>query len=180
MITINLIPEKIKQDIEFKKLLTFVNKAILTLSVLLFLYLIVFLSSQYILSRHLKDTKNSFVLTNRKENSSTNDIKNINKKIQFIYTMQNDNILWSKMIYDISLAVNKGISVRSFSLDKDKKMFNIQGKAKSREDLLQLKSNLENISYLSDIVLPLQSLFKKEDISFNINDNIKSYEFKIK
>lgn len=180
MINLNLIPEKLKKEIEFKKLLSFINKAIVILIVILLLYLLAFLAGKYILSKHYQETKDSFVLTNQGEDTVTNNLDTINKEINFIHTIQADRVVWSKLIYDIGLTNNSGINIESLSLNKEKKNINIRGEAKTREELLKFKTALENIPYLSEIVLPLQSLFKKNDISFDINASIKSYDFGIR
>jgi len=180
MISINLIPEKLKKEIEFKKLFSFINHVIVILFILLFIYLSIFLLAKYILNKHYQETVNKFKLTSQDTTTHTNNMVEINKKIDFIYTLQENQVVWSKLIYDIGLTDNDGISIDVLSLNKDKKGLNIRGKAKSREKLLEFKAALEDISYLSDIIFPLQSLFKKEDISFDINANISSYDFRTK
>ncbi len=180
MISLNLIPEKLKKEIEFKKLLSFINKAILILIILLLLYLFVFLAGNYILNKHYQNTKASFALTNQGATTKTNNLDTINKKINFIHTVQANRIIWSKLIYDISLTDNGGINIESLSFSKEKKILNIRGEARTREELLKFKTALEEIPYLEEIVFPLQNLFKKSDISFDINANLKSYDFGIK
>ncbi len=140
----------------------------------------VFFAGNYILNKHYQKTKDSFALTNQGANAKTSDLDTINKKINFIHTIQADRVIWSKLIYDISLTDNSGINIKSLSFSKEKKNLNIRGEAKTREELLKFKSALEKISYLSEIIFPLQSLFKKDDISFDINANIESYDFGIK
>jgi capsular polysaccharide biosynthesis protein len=168
MADLNLIPEKLKRDIEFKKLLGFINKAIIILIIVLFIYLFGFLFGKYILSKHYQETKESFALTNQGSDANSNDMDNINKKINFINTIQANRVIWSKLIYDISLTKNDGLNIESLSISKDKKMLNIRGEAETREKLLEFKTKLEKIPYLSEIIFPLQSLFKKNDISFDI------------
>ncbi len=177
MININLIPEKLKKEIEFKKLFNFINHAIIILLIIISVYLSSFLIGKYILNEHYQETMQKYNLTNQGTEVHTSNIEEINKKIDFIYNLQTNKVVWSKLIYDISLTNNANISIDSVSLNKDKKILNIRGQAKSREGLLEFKSALEKITYLSDIVFPLQSLFKKEDISFDINANISSYDF---
>jgi len=84
------------------------------------------------------------------------------------------------LIYDISLSDTKGIDIATFSVNKKEKIFNIRGEAKNREDLLTFKEKLEEIPYISEIIIPLQSLFQKENISFDINASIESYELETK
>ncbi len=180
MINLNLLPENLKKEIESKKILHFINKAIIISSVLLFIYLIAFNISKYILIKHYRETKEVFANTNHETESYINNMDIINKKINYIKDIQADYIIWSKLIYDISLTNNDGIIFESLSVNKDKKILNIRGKAKTREKLLLFKDKIQEVPYLSEIVFPLQNLFKKEDINFDINATIKTYDFRLK
>jgi hypothetical protein len=52
------------------------------------------------------------------------------------------------------------------------------GIALKRQDLLNLKNKLKKISFLDGITIPIENLTQKENISFDIKTNFKSYEFK--
>jgi len=180
MITLNLIPKKLKQEIEFRKLLTLVNRAIISIIVLFIFYFLAFGTGKYILTEHYEITKKSYALLDSTDKPQTPNIDSINEEINFINDIQTDTVNWSMLIYNIGLINTTGIDINNLSLNKEKKSINIRGEAKDRQSLLNFKGALEREPYLSEIILPLESLFNKENLSFAISATIKSYELEIK
>ena len=98
------------------------------------------------------------------------DIKEFNQKLKTVETIQKDHIAWTNFFIKFSLLVPDDIGIYNLSLNKDKIV--ITGLAKTRDQLLKFKENLENSSLFSEVVTPLEDLLKKEDVDFHIKANI--------
>ncbi len=95
----------------------------------------------------------------------------INTKMAKISSITNGQIYWSTLFSKLNNAVPdnveiSGLSTKNYSLS-------LAGKAKTREDLLVFKDNLEKEDCFENVDLPLSDLVSKEDIAFQIDLDIK-------
>ncbi|MBU0637111.1 hypothetical protein KKH16_02810, partial [Patescibacteria group bacterium] len=104
--------------------------------------------------------------------SHSNKIKEINNKLKFISEIQNNFIVWSKIIKDLSIITPANVILNFVKLDSINKNVKLQGKATQRVDLLKLKNNLEKSIIYSNIKFPIKNILEKENIDFEINANI--------
>ena len=109
---------------------------------------------------------------NQKLNNFSSDITNLNNKIKIINKIQND---YSPIAETLSLfikVVPDKIFISNLKLEKDTSekdyfwLVKINGKAKTRDDLMRFQSNLEQVDGFSEVEFPISNLLKRSDIDF--------------
>ncbi len=95
-------------------------------------------------------------------------IKQLNSQLNTAAKVQEDYIKWSDKIVAITGLVPDGVSLSDLQLVTSDKEINITGVAKTRDNLLQLQSNLNNHEFFTNVTTPISSLIQKENITFKI------------
>lgn len=178
MLNLNIIPEKIKKTIKLINFYKSYKRILLILFLIAIVYAIIFLFGKLILQNHFIETvSRTTILTKTTENYSKN-VREINNQINFIGNIQENFISWSYLIDFIAKNTPDGISFKQIKFNKDKNSLFIQGKAANRDNLLALKKTLENKpDFFSNINFPIKNILEKNNINFEINIGINSYEF---
>jgi len=178
MLNLNIIPEEIKKTIKLINFYKSYKRILLILFLLITIYAIVFLFGKLILQNHFVETvSRTTILTKTTENYSKN-VREINSQINFIGNIQEDFISWSYLVDFIAKNTPDGIDFKQIRFDKNKNTLFLQGIAASRDNLLALKKILENKpDFFSDISFPIKNILEKNNINFEINVSVTSYEF---
>ncbi len=177
MLTLNILPKQNKREIK----LLYIYKNLKKIMLLLVLYISV-LATAILVARlflqinfiNLSQNLNILVAENQ---TSISHLKMVSSKLNYISKIQKDNIKVSDLLADLTNKINDGIKINQIKFDHSKNSLNINGRAKTRDDLLNFKQNLENSPNYTDIKFPLKNILEKENIDFNIELTIKSYEF---
>ncbi|MCX6761770.1 MAG: PilN domain-containing protein [Candidatus Moranbacteria bacterium] len=95
----------------------------------------------------------------------------VNSKISKVGSIASGQIYWSALFSKLNSEVPdnveiSGMATKNYGLS-------LAGKAKTREDLLLFKDNLEKEQCFENVNLPLSDLVSKEDIAFQIDLGIK-------
>lgn len=174
MLTINLIPKKLKDELKLQRLSKSIDKILITL-VLFFVVIVSLLyTTIFYMQSHLELFQIIASDASKNTESYVVELTTINKNTEFIQTIQADHSRWSLFFAAIEKLINPGMTVNTITLDKETKAITIAAHANTRDDLLKFKSNLEETKLLNDIVFPIKTLFEKEDINFSINAQINS------
>ena len=91
-----------------------------------------------------------------------------NQKIKFLTSIQKSFIVWSPKLAAVSSLTPKNIELYSINIDNKSRQIQILGEARTRDDLLSYKQQLETSSLLKEISLPIENLLEAEDVSFEI------------
>ena len=177
MITLNIIPPQLKKEIKIKTVYAALKDfyAILFINIC-FLGIILLASLGVIQAHFVKTIKNSSLLTKSVENYEQ-QIKEINTKINEVEKIQAEAVNWSYLLSLLWEQTPKGIFFNKISLNKDKNSLILNGLSDTRENLLVLKSLIEDSGYFKNINFPISNLLKKENVNFTISAEIKSYDF---
>ena len=105
-------------------------------------------------------------------------IKNTNKKIFIANKAIKETKKTSKIIEDITNLLNENIYLDILSLNLKDEKVNINGFAKTRQDVLSLQEKLKNSSLVKKdtIQSPKSNILKKENINFQFTFNLNSDE----
>lgn len=95
-------------------------------------------------------------------------IKNLNKDLLFLDKIQKEQNRFSLFLENLAKDVPLDIQIKNLSIDKSKQV-NLRGFALTREALLTFESTLENVSYVSNLDIPLSNFTKAADIDFNLS-----------
>ncbi len=177
MIKLNIIPNKIKKEIKLTFIYGVVKKSIYILIIVFSIFGIALLISEYILLSTLaKEINGSSLDFKSATNTSQNKVNEINNELILLEKIQKDFTRWSLLFDFISKKTPDGITFSHISLDKDKLDITFKGLAGNRDQLLSLKSLLEDSSIFTDIDFPFKNLLQKENISFEIKTKFEIYE----
>ncbi|MCD4761593.1 hypothetical protein K8R32_01400 [bacterium] len=178
MLNLNIIPEEIKKTIKLINFYKSYKRILLILFLIITIYAIVFLFDKLILQNHFVETvSRTTLLTKTTENYSKN-VREINNQINFISNIQDNFINWSYLIDFIAKNTPDGINFKQIKFNKDKNSLFLQGKAANRDNLLALKKILESKpEFFSNISFPIKNILEKNNINFEINVSVNSYEF---
>jgi Tfp pilus assembly protein PilN len=140
--------------------------AILTLALLL-------LVAQEFLNVNLEKVDSDLSLQRAKKEAREIDdlegkIKNLNKDLVFLDKVQQEQNRFSLFLEGLAEDVPLGIQIKNFSIDESRQV-NLIGFALTREALLTFESTLENVSYVSNLDIPLSNFTKAVDINFNLS-----------
>jgi len=177
MIIINLIPQNKKKEFNLNKKIKIYFSFLNIIIINFLMYALIFFVLGVIMQRYYNDTKNQAVLIDRSTKNYSEEVKIINEKIEYISNIQNNFVHWYKFFIFLSDQKPKGVIYKQIKISKKENLVIFYGIAKTRDSLLNFKNKLENSGILSNINLPFSSLLKKNDINFEIQVNIDSYEF---
>lgn len=115
----------------------------------------------------------------RQLNSVEKSFKEINNIFIKVNKISEDQIYWSD-VFDKLIKITP-LNAQIFSLEIDPEgKFTFAGKAKTREDVLELGRRLKNSPDFKDIQTSLDNLTKRNDVDFKFSGNILLDNFKAK
>jgi len=100
-------------------------------------------------------------------------IKETNIELKYLDQLELNQEPTFKIINDLSSFPSRNITFHAISLNRATQKGLIEGFAKNRDDLLNLKQNMEQSNNFSQIDLPLSSLLKDKDLNFSLSFSFK-------
>lgn len=183
MIHYTLLPEKelraLKREYRIRAVIFF----LFFLSCSIFLGIISLLPA-YIYS--YSQEKDSIASLNSLKSKRTNsEVENVSKELEQTSLMvsrlkgKKDQVIYSSIINEIVKNKNSGLTINSFNFSSQSNATSsistiIQGKAGTRESLIQFKNKLESDPNISDVELPVSDLAKSKNISYSIKLSIST------
>jgi len=179
MITLNLIPPEKKKNLRVISILLIIKHNLIMLFFVIAFSAFVLLLGKAAIDEHFTNVVSQSTLTTKYARIFNYEIKDFNNKIDATAEIQNKNIPWVIFFSALAKQVPNGITITYLEI-KDGNIA-INGNAKTRSDLIQFKINLENFEIFTNVIIPLESMLKKEDINFNVkakyeNVKLKNYE----
>lgn len=159
----------------------------------LFIFLIFFMSCSvfvgvvslipayiYSYSQEKESIFNLSALKNKMKNSEINNVSKELEQTSLIVKRlmeQNSQIIYSDLINNIAKNKNAGVTINSFNFSSQGNATSsigavIQGKAGTRESLIQFKNKLESDPNIISVELPVSDLAKSKNISYSIKLSI--------
>ena len=180
MITLNLIPPKKKKNLRLANSLLIIKNNLILLFFIVVFSSIILLVGKAAIDEHFANIVSQSTLITKYAKIFNYEIKDFNHKVIAAEEIQNKAIPWVQFINILSIQIPNDVTITYLEIKDGKVIMN--GNAKSRNDLLQLKNNLENFKILSNINIPIESLLKKENIDFNLKAEydtvkLKNYEY---
>ena len=105
---------------------------------------IIFLGGQWVLQNHFNDLAAHIISVSNKYGETNQSIKDINTTLNKVDKIQKEYILWTPFLIDLSQVIPDSVILSALTFSKNNETLIIQGMAPTRDDLLQLKNNLEN------------------------------------
>lgn len=168
-IRINLLsPEKRK----YLRHIIYIQFAKNTLASVVFVFClsgITLLGCQWVLQEYFNDVSANILATNSRYAEKNQKIKEVNNLIAQTDAIQQTYTVWSPIITNLTNSVPEGILIENLSLNSNNHTFAINGKAQTRENLLQTQTNLNNLDFIENVNIPLSQLTEKININFSIS-----------
>ena len=172
MITLNLIPPEQVAKLKNKKTYAAIKDLLLLFLLFSIIVSIMLVGSKYYLQEKLTSLMDRNSASIQSNNNLNSRIIAINDKINRTYSIQKNFKRWSYLLQKINELTPSAITVNEISISKGEISLEIIGVAKTRDDLLQLKKNLDGSGLFAKINLPISSLINRENNSFNIRADI--------
>lgn len=169
MITLNLISPEQKKLLKTKQIyLLFKNLCSLILVFIIIVSIVLMFSfnSLEVLYGLNPGTQNSMGLDEK-------EVQAINNQLNNIVQIQNQFIVWSDALIDITNLIPEGIEVDNLEINKITNNVKIDGFAKTRDEYLNLINSLKSNENLTKLKSPLENILSKEDITFSISFTYK-------
>ncbi|MFC1609152.1 PilN domain-containing protein [Patescibacteria group bacterium] len=168
---VNLIPEKRKRDVRRRKTFRFVVWQEILFVFALLVFLSILFSVNFILKMELSNTqKIGSDYMNRSEFAEVKKYEegfgDINNEISLVRSIQKNDFYWTNFFYELSSMTPEGVVVDSLSTSKTKVV--LDGKSKTRDNLIVFKDKLEQSSCFHSVNVPLSDIVIKEDIDFEM------------
>lgn len=174
MISLNIVPDKIKKEIKINQIYSAVNSILLIFIVVSLLFGIILITAEIILKSALeKEVKSATLVFKEDANTAQKTVNEINNKILKLESVQNDFIKWSSLLNYISRETPDGIVFNRISISKEAPVISFSGNAKDRDILISFKEFLENSVVFENVDFPGQNLLLRENINFEIKSKIK-------
>jgi Tfp pilus assembly protein PilN len=175
-LTLNLLSEERKKEINNKKrFLIILNQSLLFLLPMICLILTL-ITINFVLKINSQGLDSAFEAEQNQDSYKKlkeyeDNFSKLNSKVSGLLKIQNAHLRWTKVLESLNLSVSENVYISQI-INKDYQI-SLMGKAKTRDDFLKFKNNLENSECFSDINAPLSDLVAKKDVDFQIDFDIK-------
>ena len=172
MLKLNLLPSQDKKDLELAKL----SRLIASLAVWFLIFLIIFtllLVSTYFSLSILLDEQKKLIEIRQSDPKMQEvlkieeKIKQTNQIVKQVYLKQEEMILWTPLLEEMTKIVPSGIYLTNFSYQAVDNQITLNGWANWRENLLYFQESLEEDSFFKEVEAPLSNLIKQRNIDFS-------------
>ncbi len=178
MLTINLIPEPIKKDLNQKIILSTVkNISGLFLAAIVFIGTIL-LWAKIVSVNNFNSAIEQATLISQDFGGINQEIRIINEKIAVAGQIQKNYILWNNVFNHLTPLIPADVTLNHLSMSEPGKFVTLKGTARTRESLIALETNLKSSPKFLQVEIPLKYFFEKENINFEINLVIKKDAFR--
>lgn len=177
MINLNIISPEQKKEIKLNAIYDSIRAILVILLLILVFYSAAFIIIKKVMESYYEDTLYESSLTNKSTEDYNSTSRVINEKINEIAEIQKDYFKFTDFINFISKNIDDSIQINKLMINRDTNQILISGFAPNRDSLLALKEMIESLDNFSEFNLPMKTLLEKENINFEINTKIESYEF---
>lgn len=137
---------------------------------------IIYLASWFFLTNFLLDLTKSTILVNRESTAHSQEIKNVNLRIQKLKQASQNYFSVLPKLLQIINDLPGNIKLRALYLDQLQNNLNLSGVALTRDNLLQYQKALSNLPWIASITTPPSQLFLKENVNFELTVKLKKGE----
>lgn len=176
MITLNLIPQERKIILKNNRLFIALREAATLILLFGAIISIMLWASRYYLEQQLTD-----LIIQNAANIQSNELTNkkitaINTKLSAIDNLQKSFLPNRQIIVAFSKLLPADISCSQIKFYRQQSLLEISGSAKNRDSLLRFKTELEQVSWIKQVDLPMDSLINKENNAFILRLEINTAE----
>lgn len=168
MLSLNLLPPDKKQEVSKQIMLISLQYLISWTLIVVCGAGITLLITKLIIQNSFNQAVAQGTLITQEYGVLNQKVHTINQKINFLSDIQNKFVIWSPALSTLTATTPKNIVLSSFFANNIAHNLEISGNARTRDDLLLYKKNLEQSPLLSSVKLPIENLLEAADINFRI------------
>ena len=168
MIKLNLLSPQKKKEVEDHILYSSLKNVLGVLLIFVIFISIILLGSKLILAKNFETIVEQTTLIVKEYGGVNQNIRTINEKLKNISNTQNEFVTWSYHLSKLQKLIPENIEISTIILKKGNKESLVKGLAKNRDDLLTLKTNLENSDLFTVVELPFSNLLTRNNIDFEL------------
>lgn len=172
MITLNLIPESIREENRLKNVFWLnvrLGMIIIYISVIVATLIQI---ARYTLADNYQSIHAQADLVIKNSQAYNARTKELNERIKVLTEVTKSGHDWNDLIMKIANLLPNGVTLSLLSVNQETQAIRLVGVASTRDDLLKLKANIGESKYLEDVKLPMSSILEKENIAFDINSKL--------
>lgn len=175
-IKLNLLSEAKKTEILKKKRFQLIVLHECIYISMIIIYGMILVSLYYVHTLQIKNQKvvNELSLEGEKVKEITEaqqEFIRTNKDLDSLLRLQQEHTIWSEMLVQMQKALPDGVYVEKIATNERK--ISLNGRAKTRDILLKFQDNLNNTECFENAKVPLADLFTQENVSFQLDFEIK-------
>jgi Tfp pilus assembly protein PilN len=169
MLRLNLIAEEAKQAIKYQRLYFLLLKTEVILFILILLVAVAVVGAKEILSSNIyQNSQQTAKLIAKSSTEYSAAAREINEKIAVVAQIENGFVPYSQIVRQIVLLIPATVSLSSMYIDSSMNTIEIRGLAPVRDNLINLKNALNGASWLTNVNVPPEEEFNKNNIDFDI------------
>ncbi|MBI4812032.1 PilN domain-containing protein [Candidatus Falkowbacteria bacterium] len=172
MLSLNLIPHELKQEVKLKRIYGLLRKMNFVLIIIIAAAASILLAAKFILQNNFNEVVAQTTLVTKNSQGYNAKVREINSQLNIISQLQNNFTAWSLMLEDLAEMTPRDMTFTYVKLNKEERSLKIKGRAASRDGLLALKQSLEDSKDFTNVEFPIRNILKQNDIDFEINAKI--------
>lgn len=174
---LNLLPEEQRDILQRRLRFRFLLWQVFLVFMLEIFYVSILVSIYFILDVQA----NNLELMSAAENSSQREeqaldryerkFREMNERIGTVARIEHEHLRFSEALLLLDGVLSENVRINRLTT-KDYTVL-LSGKAKTRDDLLQLEDRLKGLSCVEDVHVPISNLFSQKDVDFQVDFTMK-------
>jgi Tfp pilus assembly protein PilN len=179
MISLNLLSPENKKNTEERLLYLSIKNLLGAFLVFATLSAIILLIAKLLLADNFQTIIEQTTLIVKEYGGVNQKIKETNQKINSVNNTQEKFVAWSVILEKIANLVPQNTTASVMIISRSNEEMTLKGTAKTRNDLLLLKSNLESSDVFSSVKIPFSNLLTRKNIDFEFELRLNKKIFEI-
>ncbi|MFH1597635.1 MAG: PilN domain-containing protein [Patescibacteria group bacterium] len=181
MINLNILPPHKKLALARERTLFITRKIIIYTIIVLFFSLTFLWGNNLLIEERVADIEQQIEASQQITKSGTSTtldqkISQYNQRAIEVYKLFKATEKWSEVVSQFTKNVPDGIQFTYWSLQKAGRAVELSGYARTRDDLVLFKDNLQSNPIYTNIEIPISSFLKKTDLDFRIDLSLTNTE----
>lgn len=176
MIILNLLPKKEQKEINIRKGYKLTKDILILLLIVAGFVSIFILIAKFIITKDMENITLQDQTINQGSQGLNNEIIKYNIELKRLSLIQKDNESFLNILIKLSDIITEGITLSEISISQNAKdksfIISIKAKADTRNNLINFIDKFNAEEFLDDVELSWTTLFKQNNIEFDITTQI--------
>jgi len=170
--SLNLLPPQDQSNITLERITKRISNLFAWILISLLVVLVLLLGTKAYLAAQLSSVSDRVAMqqqiVSQEENKELkNRLDRLNSHLKNLVTFDAYQAEWSAALIEFAKVLPRNVSLDTFLADRTTGQIRITGFAKSRESVLELRENLLDSDYFTNVNFPLSNLIRPNDVNFH-------------